>query len=79
MLERRFIDSSVMVKDTMPGTDFCVDIPPVHKNGVKLIAKRNSSDFSMVNGFLHKAINKQFTLQLQKGSSHVINQTYSNL
>lgn len=59
--ERRYIDSSGgIVKDAMPGTDFWVDIPPVHKNIVKLIAKRNSSDLSMVNGFLRKAIHEHF-------------------
>ena len=66
--ERRYIDySGAIVKDTMPGTDFWVDIPPVHKNNVKVIAKRNSSDLSMVNGFLREPINEHLYFASPEG------------
>ena len=50
--------------------DLAFDIPPVHKYNVKILATCNSSDLSMVDGFLCMAVINKFSFFKPEGCTH---------
>ena len=70
---RRYIDrNSPKPIDSISGYDTYVDIPPVKKDILRVLAKRNCSELKKVNGFLKKYVYKKFYFAKPEGwSEHV--------
>jgi len=69
----RYVDStepSPRLPKEDPTLIFSVDIPPVHKESLKLISKCNCSDLSMISEFARKEINEKFRFYTPEGWKH---------
>ena len=77
---RRYIDrNSPKPIDPISDYDVYVDVSPVLKDKVKVIAKRNSSDLHKINGFLKKAINKKFYFVKPEGWTEHVSESKSDI
>ena len=69
----RYVDStepSPRLPKEDPTLIFLVDIPPVHKESLKLISKCNCSDLSMISEFARNEINEKFRFYTPEGWKH---------
>lgn len=69
----RYVDStepSPVLKSEDPTLIFSVDIPPVHKDSLKLISKCNCSDLSMISEFARNEICDKFRFYTPEGWKH---------
>ena len=76
---RRYIDSnSPKPIDPISGYDVYVDVSPVLKDKIKVIAKPNSSHLHKINGFLKKRSINLFTLS-NPCFEHILSESFSDI
>ena len=62
----------------MKGYDVYIDITPVKKDILKVLAKRNCSNLKKVNGFLKSYINKKFYFAKPEGWTEHPSESFSD-